>query len=169
MRQTLLLDASFYPIQMIDWKKALTLFFTERAEVVELHQDIEIKSTHSSFKLPKVMRLFYKVGNVNFVKFNRLNVFSRDKFICQYCGNHFKSKDLTLDHVVPRSKGGKTEWNNIVSACSPCNTKKADKLLRDISSMQLLRKPFEPKWMSLFIFKLSMKEKSVWYDWFHFK
>lgn len=166
MEQTLLLDASFYPIQMIDWKKALTLFFTERAEVVEHHKDIEVRSTHDSFKLPKVMRLFYKVTNVNFVKFNRLNVFYRDNFQCQYCGGHFKRKELTLDHVHPKSKGGKTEWTNIVSACGPCNSKKADKVLKD-SKMKLLKKPVEPKWMSLFLIKLGHKDKSVWHDWFN--
>lgn len=166
MEKTLLLDASFYPIQMIDWKKALTLFFTDRAEVVEHHKDIEIKSTHESFKLPKVMRLFYKVGNVNIVKFNRLNVFYRDNFQCQYCGGHFRKKDLTLDHVIPKSKGGETSWENIVSACAPCNSKKADKLLKN-SNFKLLKKPVEPRWMSLFLIKLGHKDKGIWKDWFN--
>ena len=167
MRQTLLLDASFYPIQMIDWKKALTLQFTDRAEIVEHHHDIEINSTHESFKLPKVMRLFCKVTKtVGVVKFNRLNVFYRDNFTCQYCGNHFKKKDLTLDHVYPKSKGGKTDWTNIVTACGPCNTKKADKLLENIE-MKLLNKPFGPRWMSMFLIKLGHKERSVWKDWFY--
>lgn len=166
MRQTLLLDASFYPIQMIDWKKALALFFTERAEVVEHHQDIEINSPNESFKLPKVMRLLTKVAKMNIVKFNRLNVFYRDNFQCQYCGKHFGHKDLTLDHVLPKSRGGKSEWTNIVSACAPCNNKKADKLLSE-TNFKLLKKPIEPKWMALFIIKLGHKEKSVWQDWFN--
>lgn len=165
MRKTLLLDSSFYPIQMIDWKKALTLFFTERAEIVEHHLDVEIRSTHESFKLPKVMRLFTKVGNVNIVKFNRLNVFYRDNFQCQYCGGKFARKDLTLDHVIPRSKDGKSEWTNIVSSCAPCNTRKADKLLKDLS-FDLIKRPIEPKWMSLFLIKLGHKERRIWKEWF---
>jgi 5-methylcytosine-specific restriction endonuclease McrA len=119
MRQTLLLDSTYYPLQMIDWKKALSLFFTERAEVVEHHLDVDIKSTNDSYKLPKVMRLFCKIGDIHTVKFNRLNVFYRDNFTCQYCQGKFKSKELTLDHVYPKSRGGPSDWENIVSACAP--------------------------------------------------
>ena len=168
MRQTLLLDSSYYPLQMIDWKKALTLFFTERAEVVEHHKDVEIRSPSQSIKLPKVMRLFTKIGDINVVKFNRQNIFYRDDFTCQYCSTKFKAIDLTLDHVVPRSKGGKTSWDNIVSACEKCNNKKADKLPHECR-MQPLKKPIEPQWISMLMMKLTHSEKDVWKDWFHFK
>ncbi len=168
MKQTLLLDSSYYPLQMIDWKRAICLFFTERAEVVEHHSDIEIKSTHDSFKLPKVMRLFTKVGNINTVKFNRLNVFYRDNFTCQYCGGKFKASELTLDHVHPKSKGGKSCWENIVSACGPCNNKKADGL-PEKGGMTPIKTPKEPKWISIFLLKLEQKEKLVWADWFNIK
>lgn len=168
MRQTLLLDSSYFPLQMIDWKKALSLFFTERAEVVEHHSDIEVRSTNQSYKLPKVMRLFCKVGDINVVKFNRLNVFYRDKFTCQYCSKPFKRGELTLDHVIPKSKGGLSNWENIVAACAPCNNKKGDKL-PDECRMHPLKKPKEPKWISLFLLKLNSNEKDVWKDWFYFK
>ncbi len=166
MRQTLLLDSTYYPLQMIDWKKALALFFTERAEVVEHHEDIHIKSPNAIFKLPKVMRLFCKMGKANSVKFNRINVFYRDNFTCQYCGNRFKTADLTLDHVYPKSRGGESSWENIVTACSPCNTKKADRLLDEIN-MKLKRKPLEPKWLSIFLKRLTNKEMDLWKDWFY--
>ena len=166
MKQTLLLDSSYFPLQMIDWKKALSLFFTERAEVVEHHADVEIRSTRESYKLPKVMRLFCKIGDINVVKFNRLNVFYRDKFLCQYCHQKFKVSELTLDHVYPKSRGGKTNWENIVSACAKCNTKKADKLTNECH-MYPLKKPIEPKWISLFLMKLNRTEKTVWKDWFN--
>jgi len=165
MRQTLLLDSSYYPLQMIDWKKALALFFTERAEVVALHEREEIRSTTQNFKLPKVMRLFCKIGDIHSVKFNRMNVFYRDNFVCQYCHQKFKSIDLTLDHVYPKSRGGDTSWTNIVTACAPCNGKKADKLLNS-TSFTLSRVPFEPQWISIFLKKLSKKEKDLWNDWF---
>ncbi|MDP7322161.1 MAG: HNH endonuclease [Bacteriovoracaceae bacterium] len=168
MRQTLLLDASYYPLKMIHWKKALTLFFTQRAEVVEHHSDIEIHSPSDSFKLPKVMRLFTKVGQTNIVKFNRQNIFYRDHFTCQYCHTPFKAKDLTLDHVIPKSKGGSTDWENIVTACGPCNNKKGDKSLKEMG-IKLKKKPKEPMWMSFFLLKLGQKEKSVWSDWFALK
>lgn len=167
MHQTLLLDSSFYPIQMIDWKKALSLFFTQRAEVVENHEDVVIHSTHDSYSLPKVMRLFCKVGDISIVKFNRLNVFYRDSFTCQYCRTPFKSKDLTLDHVIPKSKGGPSAWDNIVAACAPCNTKKADKLPHQ-TKMRPHKKPKQPKRGAMFVMRLTSTEKMLWKDWFGF-
>src|SRR5690554_2509484 len=129
--KALVLDSTYFPVQIIDWKKAMILFFTQRAEVVDFHEDIEIRSTSASFKLPKVLRLFQKVnqaaGFKSGVKFNRGNVFYRDKFTCQYCLQKFKEVELTLDHVMPKSRGGKTSWDNIVTSCHPCNNKKADK------------------------------------------
>ncbi len=168
MKQTLLLDSSYYPLQMIPWKRALCLFFTERAEVVENHPDIEIRSTNESFKLPKVMRLFCKVGNINVVKFNRLNVFYRDNFTCQYCSTKFRPQELTLDHVYPKSKGGKSSWENIVAACGPCNNKKADRLPAQ-GGMSPNKAPREPKWLSIFLLKLEAQEKRIWKDWFNIK
>ncbi len=168
MRQTLLLDSSYYPLQMIDWRKALTLFFTQRAEVVEHHSDIEINSPSTSIKLPKVMRLFTKMGTIKAVKFNRQNIFYRDDFTCQYCAKRFKSIELTLDHVIPRSKGGPTSWDNIVSACEKCNNKKADKMPNECR-MHPLKAPVEPQWISMLMLKLTYGEKDIWKDWFHFK
>jgi 5-methylcytosine-specific restriction endonuclease McrA len=153
---------------MINWKRALSLFFTERAEVVEHHHDIEIRSPNDSIKLPKVMRLFCKIGDINVVKFNRLNVFYRDGFICQYCHTKFRSEELTLDHVYPKSKGGETNWENIVTACAPCNTRKAD-LLPHQCDMSPLKRPKEPRWIALFLLKLNQSEKIVWKDWFYLK
>ena len=75
--------------------------------------------------------------------FTRFNVFLRDRFSCQYCGNNFLASDLTFDHVVPRSKGGKTNWTNVVAACGPCNRKKGNKLA-DLCNMYPLRKPHVP-------------------------
>ena len=165
MQQTLLLDSRYYPIQIIDWKKALTLFFTDRAEVVEEHESAVVNSTHATFKLPKVMRLHSHMKILPKAKFNRKNVFYRDKFTCQYCGHLGKEKDLTLDHIMPRSRGGTTSWLNIVTACEPCNIKKADKLLEH-TSMHLLKEPYEPLWMSLLTQRLTMQQKDLWSHWF---
>ena len=165
MRKTLLLDSSYYPIEMIDWKKALSLFFTERAEVVDYHENISISSTNKKYQLPKVMRLFCKVGKISEVKFNRMNIFYRDSFTCQYCNIRFNSKDLTLDHVHPKSKGGETSWTNIVTACEKCNCKKKAYFPKECG-MYPLSKPREPKWMAMFLLKLSNKEKKLWKNWF---
>jgi 5-methylcytosine-specific restriction endonuclease McrA len=166
MRQTLLLDSSYYPLQIIGWRKALSLFFTERAEVVEHHDNVTISSPYEQYQLPKVMRLFSKRGKLNEVSFNRLNVFYRDGFTCQYCNLKFKVGELTLDHVHPKSKGGDTSWKNIVTACANCNVKKSDHLTHECGMIPL-KAPREPKWMSMFLLKLSQHEKYIWKDWFY--
>ena len=79
------------------------------------------------------------------VKFTRANIFERDKSTCQYCGRHFDKRDLNLDHVIPRDKGGLTTWENIVCSCIPCNTRKGNRLAYQVH-MQLIRKPGRPKW-----------------------
>ena len=79
------------------------------------------------------------------VKFTRANIFERDKSTCQYCGRHFDKRDLNLDHVIPRDKGGLTTWENIVCSCIPCNTRKGNRLAYQVH-MQLIRKPVRPKW-----------------------
>ena len=79
------------------------------------------------------------------VKFTRANIFERDKSTCQYCGRHFDKRDLNLDHVIPRDKGGLTNWENIVCSCIPCNTRKGNRLAYQVH-MQLIRKPVRPKW-----------------------
>lgn len=165
MEKTLLLDSSYYPIQLIDWKKALTLFFTQRAEVVENHDGIFIHSTNQKFNLPKVMRLFTKFGAKSHVKFNRVNVFYRDSFTCQYCYSKFHPQDLTLDHVYPKSKGGATDWDNIVTACRSCNNEKADKTLSELK-ITLKKKPKEPTWIKLTVLKLTDPQKRTFKDWF---
>ncbi len=160
----LLLDASYYPIKIIDWKRAMILFFTERAEVVEHHQDFSVNSTHASFKVPKVLRLLVNFKNLSRVKFNRSNVFYRDKNTCQYCGDKFKDSELTFDHVMPRSRGGLTTWQNIVSACMDCNNKKDSKTPEEWGR-KLLKIPEEPKWTPLLAFRLSNKDRSLFSTW----
>jgi len=163
--KALVLDVSYFPVQIIDWKKAMVLFFTERAEVVDYHDDISISSTNRSFKLPKVLRLHTKIKSLTHVKFNRLNVFYRDKFLCQYCNQKFRASELTLDHVFPKSRGGKTSWDNIVSSCHDCNNKKADRTPEECN-YKLLKKPVEPKWTPMMAFKMTKIEKKLFKDWF---
>lgn len=163
--RTLLLDSSFYPIQLIDWKRAMILFLTDRAEVVENHEEIDIRSQSLSFKLPKVLRLL-----TNFkrrkpcVKFSRYNVYYRDNWTCQYCTKKFPTTELTFDHVLPRSRGGQTSWENIVTCCNKCNTKKGSELLRE-SGMRLLNVPRKPDWTPQMTIRLRDEEEAVWGNW----
>ena len=143
--RTLLLDCNYFPVKIISWQKAMILFLTERAEVVEEYEDKLIRTVKTAFKLPKVLRLFQTHKLTQNVKFTRMNVFCRDKFQCQYCFIKLPASELTFDHVIPVSKNGVTSWDNVVSSCKSCNTKKGSKTLKE-SGMQLLKIPKKPRW-----------------------
>jgi 5-methylcytosine-specific restriction endonuclease McrA len=131
---------SFLPLSTIPWQQAIKLSFLDRIHVIEYYSDWDVHSQHQTFPVPAlaVTKEFmkYKKG----VRFSRKGVFLRDLYTCQYCGDVFHDKDLTLDHVVPASKGGKTSWENIVTACQDCNHRKSDKI------MQPKRLPFKPEY-----------------------
>jgi 5-methylcytosine-specific restriction endonuclease McrA len=130
MRDTLLLNAdgnplSVAPLSTLTWQESIKLVWLDRINVLEWHEDWQVHSPNITMTVPSVImtREFVK-QRVN-TSFNRSNVYLRDNYICQYCKQMFSYKDLTLDHVIPKSKGGKTEWTNIVSACRKCNNDKA--------------------------------------------
>ena len=130
MRDTLLLNAdgnplSVAPLSTLTWQESIKLVWLDRINVLEWHEDWQVHSPNITMTVPSVImtREFVK-QRVN-TSFNRSNVYLRDNYICQYCKQMYSYKDLTLDHVIPKSKGGKTEWTNIVSACRKCNNDKA--------------------------------------------
>lgn len=100
------------------------------------------------------------------VKFNRQNIFERDRYRCQYCGNVFHPRDLNLDHVIPRVHGGKTSWENVVTSCIKCNTRKANHLPHQ-AGMRLMRKPDRPKWRPFIVSVLS-EESEIEQGWENF-
>ncbi len=123
--QTLVLGPSMAPHRVCSWTEAVCLVFKGTVHVLEEYDDT-VSSTSLTMQIPSVLLLKRGGGQVKKgVKFSRINVFTRDRFTCQYCGNKKLMKDLNYDHVVPRSLGGKTVWENIVTACYPCNSKKA--------------------------------------------
>jgi 5-methylcytosine-specific restriction endonuclease McrA len=166
--RVLLLDSTFLPVKVITWQKAMILFVTGRAEVVEQYQSIDIRSTTQSFKLPKVLRLFDRFRFRKQVKFTRDNIFCRDAFKCQYCKIDFPRIDLTLDHVHPKSRGGTTSWENVVACCKKCNEKKADKLPRDFH-LKLLKLPVKPSWSPMLHLRLKINDPEEWNNYFGFK
>ncbi len=115
---------SYYPLSLWNWQDAIKAVFLDRVNIVS-NYDTVVHSPSTEFKLPSVVSLKTYVKPAKYPAFTRFNVFLRDKFQCQYCGI---SEDLTFDHVIPRSKGGTTLWNNVVAACSPCNLRKGGKL-----------------------------------------
>lgn len=155
--RVLKLDASFQPVGVIPWTEAFRLMFLDKAEVIEEYDDLVIRSTNDTFKVPSVIKLVSAVARKEkYAKFSRENIFIRDSYACQYCGKDGSSKDLTLDHVYPASLGGLKTWENIVAACQPCNIKKGDKTLKE-AKMSLATKPYQPKWSP----RIAIKMKSV--------
>ena len=125
----------------------MLLWLSEKVEVLEFHAQ-HIRSAQDRFQLPSVLRLnrYIHKKYVNRVRFCRENVYLRDKFVCQYCSNEFPYRKLTLDHVIPLSKGGEHCWDNVVTACGPCNNKKADKTPKQ-ARMPLLNQPRKPHFL----------------------
>jgi 5-methylcytosine-specific restriction endonuclease McrA len=144
MEQTLVLNATYEPLKVVDWQRAITLWCQGKVEIVETH-DREVRSVSFSFRLPSVVRLLYfvKLKKRPVVQFTRANIYARDNFTCQYCDGQFEPEDLTFDHVVPVANGGRRGWENIVTACEPCNRKKGART-PDEAGMTLRRRPHRP-------------------------
>jgi 5-methylcytosine-specific restriction endonuclease McrA len=147
MKPALLLNASFEPLEIISWKRSVTIVYSkQKAMAIETH-DEQVSSGEDDYDLPSVVRLNDRVQLPKRpVPFNKINVFHRDEFKCQYCGEEFDYKDLTFDHVLPQSRGGETTWENITTSCGPCNHSKGNRTPEE-ADMTLLSDPKEPKWM----------------------
>ena len=130
---------SYYPLSLWSWQDSIKSVFLDRVTIVSYYDRV-IRSPSFSMKLPSVIALRSFVKPQTNPSFTRFNVFLRDKFSCQYCGS---KKELTFDHLLPRSKGGKTDWDNVVTACSCCNVKKGGRLLSK-SGMILNQLPIRP-------------------------
>lgn len=145
MQQTLVLDKAYQALEIVSWQRAMTLLCEGKVEVVEEYQDSVVRTVTLQFQTPAVIRFFDKLRtNKRAIKFSRQNVYARDKGRCQYCGNNVRRDIATYDHVVPRSKGGHTNWTNIVIACQDCNQKKRDRLPAQ-AGMRLRTEPVKPK------------------------
>lgn len=145
--RALLLNSSYEPMKIVSWQKALILWFQNKVEVLEFHPAFA-RSVRSSFQLPSILKLknYVRPRNYGAVRFCRENVYIRDNFTCQYCGEKFSTKHLTLDHVVPASKAGPKNWTNVVAACRECNQRKANRTPSG-ANMPLLKKPMAPDWL----------------------
>ena len=140
---TLVLNAdyqplSYFPLSLWSWQDTIKAVFLDRVNIVSEYDEI-VRSPGFSMKVPSVISLKEYVKNQKSPVFTRFNVFLRDKFSCQYCGVIKQSHDLTFDHVIPRSKGGKTNWTNVVAACRPCNFKKGSKNAKEINMFPIIK------------------------------
>jgi len=145
---TLLLNASFEPLHVVPWYRAMQLLYQGKVEVLE-ESDKQVRTVSLTIKVPAVLRLLKYIPLVKkrqTVRFSRANVFIRDKNTCQYCGKICPRSYLTLDHIIPTVQGGGKRWENIVSACKSCNQKKGGKTPQQ-ARMKLIRKPKQPHWL----------------------
>jgi 5-methylcytosine-specific restriction endonuclease McrA len=162
--RTLLLTQGYEPIQIISWQRAITLLALAKVEVVEEYETI-IRAPSIVVAVPAVVRLRKAFRrHAKPVKFSRVNIYARDKYRCQYCGLTCTIDELTYDHVVPRSKGGRTTWENIVSACYTCNRRKANRTPAE-AGMKLLSVPARPTWMPSVQIRVSARSvPDAWRD-----
>ena len=183
MNDVLVLNRNFYAIQITSWQRALSLLYIDHASVIdndyrtysfsdwkELSKMVD--STPSGFvttpnfkiAIPDVIALkFYDKLHISEVKFTRRNIYEHYGYKCCYCGNKFETTNLNLDHVTPKSKGGKTNWENIVTSCIPCNLKKSNHLPSE-AGMKILTNPSKPKWRGpmAIAFNSPIKIKTSW-------
>lgn len=165
--QVLVLDKNFQPLKILNGKDAVVLLFTEKAYVLDasyckysLEEWIDystnvssadlpiIKSPKFNLVVPEIMILpnyLRKQTHNRKMKYSRSAVFKRDRNVCQYCAKSFKKNELTVDHIVPRSQGGRSTWMNITTACKSCNSKKANRTPEE-AEMKLLSQPKVPTW-----------------------
>ena len=139
---------SYLPLSLCSWQDAVTAVCRGKVNVIEAYDDCQIRWASGAMPMPSVIALKQYVPSKPYPAFTRFNVFLRDKFTCQYCGDKFCSKDLTFDHVIPKSKGGTSKWDNIVSVCVDCNVEKGNRLLKG-SGMHLLNPPRQPSFYEL--------------------
>lgn len=140
--QCILLNGDYSFLCVVDWRKAMCLVIAEKAKVLR-YSDSIIHGVGKVFRVPAILLLIKVVRSVYRAKvpFSKRNILIRDRHRCVYCGS--KSKPLTIDHVIPRSKGGNTDWENCVACCKACNHRKGAGTLKE-AKMHLIRRPFQP-------------------------
>lgn len=167
-KPVLVLNKSWLPVRIATLEKALSTLFREdktgnpKARIIDpadytvytwedwrklepLNEKDLIKGVNQNFRLPKVILLEYNSMHNKSVKFSRRMLYRRDDYTCQYCAKHLPTEELNIDHVIPRSQGGITTWENLVVSCVNCNSKKANRTPEQ-ANMKLIRKPFKPRW-----------------------
>ena len=154
MHRVLVLNATFEPLNTVSMPRAVSLLLAEKAEIVEAAEAF-LRSQHMALPMPLVIRLvtYVHIPRVLPLGVTRRGVLKRDNFTCQYCGRTQSSSDLTLDHVLPRSRGGKNTWENVVAACKPCNHRKGNRTPAE-AHVRLLRQPFRPRYLALVVFDM---------------
>lgn len=159
---TLVLNMYHEADRIVTWQEAFVLVMSQRAEVLEEYTDRTVNTINQTFKVPSVIKFTSGKRHISSsLRFSKNNIYARDNGMCQYCGKLLNRNKCTFDHIKPRSRGGKTCWNNIVLACLKCNQRKADKSLSD-TGLKLIKKPSVPKFIMLSVDK-NQVYPDIWY------
>jgi len=183
----LVLNRSYMAVHVVNARRAFVLIYRELAEVIHIERgqyanydfsswcemsqlwceekhphDDWVRSIHFEIQIPRIIRLHrYDRIPRKSLRFNRRNLFARDEHRCQYCGDSKPLSQLSFDHVVPRSRGGETNWENVVAACVACNTRKGGRTPKE-ARMKLIRQPARPKYSPVLVGKLSNPKFESW-------
>lgn len=159
-RQTLVLNASYEIMKIVHWKKAVVWFFNNKIDIIEEYGE-HIRTPSIKMKIPAVVK-YRKLINPKYrsLKFSRVNVYARDNFSCQYCTHKLAQSKLTLDHIIPKSRGGPSSWLNCVACCIGCNVKKADRTPKE-AGMKLMHEPRQPNQTEAFALALRLKTVTI--------
>lgn len=149
MSRVLLLTVGMTPHKVVHWSDAVRMIYTRKAAVIDETDEVIYRKGDVVVRMPSIIMLTHQiVGQKRAVKFSRQNVLTRDGYRCQYCRERKRAGELNYDHVVPRHHGGKTVWENIVMACYPCNSRKANRTPEQ-AGMTLIKRPTKPKSLPL--------------------
>jgi len=157
----LVLNASFEPLSVVSIQRAIVLLLKEKAEMVEAAEAV-LRSERMRMPVPLVIRLVYyvRIPYRISIPITRRAVLVRDRYTCQYCGAQPGKQVLTIDHVLPRSRGGKTTWQNVVAACKRCNGKKGNRTPAE-ANMKLSGHPSQPRYLAM-VYVTSMEARDAW-------
>ncbi len=168
-RQVLVLNASFEPIHICGVKRAIVLIVKGMARSEQDTPEV-IRSPSTEFRVPAVIRLLHYV-HIPYRKkaYSKKHLFLRDNYTCQYCGTVAPPNELTLDHILPQSRGGKSVWENLVTSCKKCNTRKGDMTPRE-AGMRLLNKP-KPlnSYFYLHLVRFKARENEYWRKYLYYE
>lgn len=145
MRDTLMLSRGYEPIAKVTWQRAITLLYSNKAEVVDVYSEWTVHSASMEFQVPSVIRNLEGVRRRHKdLRLSRKNIYARDNGQCQYCGKNVPENEFTYDHVIPRTQGGQSTWRNLVVCCVPCNQWKGGRTPAQ-AKMKLRSLPVKPK------------------------
>ena len=163
-QDVLVLNSDYEPLNVCSAKRAIVLVYLGKADVLHTHEGEEATTVDNSILLPSVVILRGHIKRpLPELKLSRRTIFARDSYTCQYCG--VSTKDLTIDHVIPKRQGGRASWENLVCCCKKCNTKKSDKLAHQVG-MRLTKVPRRPKYVPYISLPkyLTGRKNHVWRD-----